>query len=430
MDGETGEVLWYRFYGSPEGFNESVYSIAVDSAGNAFVTGRQMNGAQGDDILTMKLAASNGEILWRVHAGGPEGLADRGWDVVVGPDGHPVVTGVLTNVADPGSFCTIKFNTSNGSEIWNRKVLGAVNSISARAGWLAVCDDGDIVMANRTWTTSTSYDVVLRRYAAADGETRWAIQHNSSGASPDDPRDMARDAAGDLLVAGIRSGNYMVLKFDRSDGHLVWSGSYDGPIGGYDGASAVVEGPGGVIVATGFSDGPGTNWDAATVGFDPESGVRLWAERFDAGDAQSDEGYALAASAEGDLYVAGYGTCFATDSDMLALRYRIEDPTGIEGRPLAGGSAASHRLSAYPIPFADRVFFTFEMPRAGNARVAVYDARGRRSSVLLEGALPQGSHELAWDGRDAEGRSLAPGIYFVRFETEDARAVRKLLLSR
>ncbi|MBM3319189.1 MAG: PQQ-binding-like beta-propeller repeat protein [Candidatus Eisenbacteria bacterium] len=378
----------------------------------------------------MKLAASNGDILWRVHAGGPAGLADRGWDIAVGPDGHPVVTGVLTNAADPGYFCTIKFNTSNGSEIWNRKILGAVNSISARAGWLAVCDDGDIVMANRTWTTSTSYDVVLHRYAAADGATAWAIQHNSSGTSPDDPRDMVRDAAGDILVAGIRSGNYMVLKFDRSDGHLFWSGSYNGPIGGYDGASAIVEGPGGVVVATGFSDGQGTNWDAATVGFDPESGAQLWAERFDAGDAQSDEGHALAASAQGDLYVAGYGDRFATGSDMLALRYRIENPTGIDARPLAGESGSSLRLSAHPTPFVDRVFFSLEMPRAGIARVAVYDARGRRTGVLFEGALPRGAHDLVWDGRDAGGRPLAAGVYFVRFETEDARAVRKLILSR
>ncbi|MFH1680422.1 MAG: PQQ-binding-like beta-propeller repeat protein [Candidatus Eisenbacteria bacterium] len=390
-----------------------------------------MNGAEGDDILTMKLAESDGEVLWDVHTSGPAGLADRGWDIVVGPDGHPVVTGVMTTSVDPALFCTIKLDTEDGSEIWNCRIPGAINYIDSRAGWLAACDDGDIVMANRTWTVGTSYDVVLHRYDAADGATEWAIQHNSSGSSPDDPHDMVRDAAGDLLVAGIRSGNYMVLKFDRADGHLLWSGSYNGPNGGYDGAAAIIEGPGGDIIVTGFSDGPGTNWDVATVGFDPASGGQLWAERFDPGDGQSDEGYALAVSADGDLYVVGYGYLFDTDSDILALRYSLEDLTGIETGPLAGeprGSAL--RFAASPNPFAGRVAFSVEMPRSAQARVAVYDVSGRLTDVLHDGVLTRGAHDLTWDGRDAGERRAVPGVYFARFETAGESAVSKLVLSR
>ena len=44
----------------------------------------------------MKLDANDGDILWLELLGGAEGLDDRGWSIVVGPDQNPVVTGVTS----------------------------------------------------------------------------------------------------------------------------------------------------------------------------------------------------------------------------------------------------------------------------------------------------------------------------------------------
>jgi hypothetical protein len=387
-----------------------------------------MNGAQGDDIMTMKLAASNGAIQWRVHTSGPAALADRGFDIVVGPDGNPVVTGVLSTATDPAYFCTVKLRSSNGGEIWNRKILGAVNNIYTPGGWLAVCDNGDIVMGNRTWSASTTYDVVLQRYAASSGGTVWAIQYNSSGTVSDNPNDMTRDVAGDLLVAGERAGNFMVLKFDRGDGHLLWSAIYNGPANGYDAAGAVVEGPGGCVVATGFSTGSGTSWDVTTAGFDPADGTRLWTERYDAGDHLTDEGNAVAVSPLGDIYVAGLAYKLVTEDDMLALRYCTTDPTGVAGGRLDASPFLA--FAASPNPFTGTVAFSAELFGDASARVAIYDPSGRLAGVLHEGALTRGAHAFSWDGRDAAGRPAAPGVYFARLEAGDAVAVRKIVLSR
>jgi hypothetical protein len=54
------------------------------------------------------------------------------------------------------------------------------------------------------------------------------------------------------------------------------------------------------------------------------------------------------------------------------------------------------------------------LARAADARVALYDPAGRRARTLAAGRWEPGTHEVAWDGRDDDGRALAPGVYFLR----------------
>jgi len=58
------------------------------------------------------------------------------------------------------------------------------------------------------------------------------------------------------------------------------------------------------------------------------------------------------------------------------------------------------------------------------------DVGGRRVRTLARGALAAGAHRLEWDGRDAAGRPVAAGVYFVRAEAGDARATRRFVRVR
>jgi hypothetical protein len=374
----------------------------------------------------MKLAAADGEILWAVHDEFSL-LDDRGWAIVVGPDDHPVVTGVHSTPTDPARYRTFKLDTADGSEIWAQTFPGAVNHLDREAGWLAVCDNGDIVMVNRTWESGTGYDVVLHRYAAADGDTVWTARYDSSGGS-DDPTHMIRDSVGDLLVTGARSGDYMVLKFDGADGGLLWSEDYDGPAAGYDAAAAVAEGPGGEVVVTGFSTGSATNWDVSTVAFDPTDGAWLWEAHFDPGDGRYDEGRALAVGPEGGLYVTGYCESLTSGTDLVALRYVPDDPTDVDPGPPAAATASSRlRITAHPNPFVHRLSLVVDVEQGAPARLAVYDVAGRRAALLHQGALSPGTHRIEWDGRGDSGGILGAGVYLVRLESAGATAVRKIV---
>ena len=71
----------------------------------------------------------------------------------------------------------------------------------------------------------------------------------------------------------------------------------------------------------------------------------------------------------------------------------------------------------------------FQLPNSGSVSVEVLDVAGRRMAALLENqAMAAGSHRLRWDGRDATGRRVTPGIYLVRIAAGAEVAVRRIVM--
>lgn len=346
---------------------------------------------------------------------------------MVGPDGNPVVTGIIGLETGGADFATAKYASDDGERLWLARHPGAVNNIEARTSWLALLDDGDVVMGSRTWDAATGYDVVLHRYDAVTGDPAWTQRWNSGASRADDPRAMIRDAAGDLLVCGVSGGDYFVLKVDGASGDPLWTADYMGPPNWWDTALVLAEAPDGTVVTSGLSDGTTTGWDVATVGFDPASGDFLWDVRHD-GTGQSDEPRALAASAQGDVFVTGYIYTFETQNDLFTLCYRL--PSG--ATPVVDGTLplAAGLTGAWPNPFNPRVTLSYALPTPGAARLAVFDLRGREIAVLQDGSLPAGTHAAAWDGRDDHGHASPAGVYLAVLQTDAGTTTRKLVLAK
>ncbi len=98
----------------------------------------------------------------------------------------------------------------------------------------------------------------------------------------------------------------------------------------------------------------------------------------------------------------------------------------------APGALMPTHLSLIPNPFNPWTEISFELARAQWIDLAIYDTRGRRLRQLAVGRHDAGGHKLNWDGRDAEGRELPSGLYFLRLGQEDGRriAATKLTLLR
>ncbi len=90
--------------------------------------------------------------------------------------------------------------------------------------------------------------------------------------------------------------------------------------------------------------------------------------------------------------------------------------------------AVTALTGAYPNPFNPRVMISFSLAKAGHATLDIYDISGRRLRTLLDGQQEAGAHELEWNGRNDDGRRLASGVYFLRFEAGDVEEREKLLL--
>ncbi len=73
----------------------------------------------------------------------------------------------------------------------------------------------------------------------------------------------------------------------------------------------------------------------------------------------------------------------------------------------------------------------FNLSEAGPVSIRIYDITGRLVREVFDGDLPaRFSHRLEWDGRNGEGRTVGPGVYFVRFESPALNTTRKVVVLR
>lgn len=81
-----------------------------------------------------------------------------------------------------------------------------------------------------------------------------------------------------------------------------------------------------------------------------------------------------------------------------------------------------------PNPFGGGTTIHFDVPRAGQVRVEVFDAQGRRVAMLADGRFAPGTHALRWDGTDAGGARVLPGVYLYRMAADGFRAQQRMVL--
>ena len=99
------------------------------------------------------------------------------------------------------------------------------------------------------------------------------------------------------------------------------------------------------------------------------------------------------------------------------------------GKPIALPDSPQLAQNA-PNPFNSQTVLAYFLPAAGPVRLEVFSLTGQRVAVLQQGPQQAGYHQLRWNGRDREGRSLASGMYLYRLVTDETVLTRKLTLLR
>jgi hypothetical protein len=94
---------------------------------------------------------------------------------------------------------------------------------------------------------------------------------------------------------------------------------------------------------------------------------------------------------------------------------------GVGGTPrLTGG------LEAAPNPFGARTVLSFQLARTGSVSLSIVGVDGRVVRDVPAATYAPGPHSFEWDGRDDEGRTAAPGVYFARIRTPDGEHTTRL----
>jgi len=100
--------------------------------------------------------------------------------------------------------------------------------------------------------------------------------------------------------------------------------------------------------------------------------------------------------------------------------------TGIETPP-ANVAFGIRRIT--PNPASRTSVIQYFLLREGRATLDVFNARGEQVRVLVDGVRSRGEQLATWDGRDAAGRALPGGVYFLRLRAGDLGDARKIGLA-
>jgi Right handed beta helix region/FlgD Ig-like domain len=123
-------------------------------------------------------------------------------------------------------------------------------------------------------------------------------------------------------------------------------------------------------------------------------------------------------------FLAGDSPCAPDNAPAACGRIGARDVAcpvaAVEGEAESGSVTKSVRswLGApvpHPIPFAaPGTVIGYGLAEPGEVELAIYDAVGRCVRQLVIGSRVEGDHRAFWDGRDARGAQVAPGVYFYR----------------
>jgi hypothetical protein len=260
-----------------------------------YVTGRSDGGPSNNfDYATVKYNAV-GQQQWVARYNGPDSGDDHAEAIAVDNAGNVYVTG--TSSVD---CATIKYDSA-GQQQWVARYNAAFGSSEAAA--LALDSLGNVYVTGDSPGPDGSPDYTTIKYDSA-GQQQWVAQYNGTGVPAFDYAEaIAIDSSGNVYVTGESSGSgtggdYATVKYNSS-GQQQWAARYDGPVHQFDGASAIaVDGSGNVYV-TGSSFGSGGDYDYATIKYNA-SGQEQWVTRYNGSPNGLDFAIALAVDGSGN----------------------------------------------------------------------------------------------------------------------------------
>lgn len=467
----AGQEQWSARYNGPANFIDAANAITVDAAGNVYVTGISTGTTSFSDYATIKYNSS-GQEQWAARYNGPSNGTDEAFSVAVDAAGNVYVTGQSLSATNY-DYATVKYNSS-GQQQWASRYNGPQNSID-NAAVVRVDGAGNVYVTGSSTGSGSGLDYATIKYNSA-GQEQWAIRYNGTNNGDDVPSDLALDALGNIYITGGSSGtgssnDYVTIKYNSS-GQEQWNSRYNGTGNDNDVSFGLAVTSVYNVYVTGSSIGQGSATDYATVYYN-SSGVQQWVMRYNGPNNTSDDASSVAVDAAGNAFVTGASNSGGTNLDYLTLKYnaagqqlweqRYNGPgngvdaalsvcvdnsgnafvtgnsqgsgsssdfatvkysttTGIE--PTSSGIPERYRLYVnYPNPFNPTTEIKFDIVESGMVNIKVFDVTGKAVGTLVNENLAAGTYKAKWNAS-----AYSSGVYFYKITTGNYTDTKKMML--
>ena len=466
----SGNWLWAAQAGGTD--RDCGFDISLDSAGNAYVVGYfkcaatfgshtlTANGYWSSDIFVAKLDP-NGNWIWAVNAGGTE--YDVGFGIALDGAGNAWVTGYFGGTATFGNV-TLTTNgyydifvaklDSSGNWLWAVKAGGTesdegTNIIVDGMGnaWVTGMFKETTTFGSHTLTASGQFDSFVAKLDSS-GNWLWAVK--AGGTESDEGNGIAVDGVGNAYVTGYfgdtttfgsqtltssGSDDIFVAKLDSS-GNWIWAVQAGGISidRGYD---IVVDGEGNAWVTGHFygtatfgshtltASGGAYDGDMFAAKLDP-SGNWIWAAQ--AGGISNQGGNGIVVDGAGNTYVTGYfggttnfGSQTVTSSggnDIFVAK--LGNVTSIEDVLAPEAVARLHDAWPNPLNRGACALIKADITERSKGILSIFNLRGQ-SVARYE--LGPGTHQIS-----LSGEKLPAGVYLYSLQCGAFRETKKLVL--
>ncbi|UOQ68923.1 T9SS type A sorting domain-containing protein [Hymenobacter volaticus] len=177
----TGQPQWNYRYNSPQSGDDVVADLAVSQNNQVVVVGTSYGSTSADYVTHVLL---NGQLQWQARYNGPDNSYDEARAVALDAAGNAYVTGLSYNNDGTNDYATVKYAAQgSGEELWAARYDGT-GSYDEAIG-LAIDARNNVYVSGYSFSSDTGYDFATLQYSQTTGAGPLALATKiaSSGAA-------------------------------------------------------------------------------------------------------------------------------------------------------------------------------------------------------------------------------------------------------
>lgn len=359
----SGRLVWSQTYNGTGNGTDEAYAITLDAAGNVYVAGSSTGLTSDKDMIMIKYN-NNGTQQWLRIYSSTGSFPDEAYAITIDAANNPIMSG-YSNVAGVGNSMTVVKYNPTGDLQWAQ--IGGLSGSTNVAYAITVDAVSNIYVTGYTKTfsdvTTNNKNIMLVKFSP-NGNTQWTKTLAGSGNGDNEPSSMAKDASGNIYIAGYVTGptskDFVTAKYNPA-GTLLWMQTYDNPsVNDDDMANKIIIDQSGNVLVTGTSkhSHSADAEDYMTIKYNGYTGQQIFASRFNNTGAKS-MAYSIVEYRSGKYYVTGSSrqTQVSGSEDIVTLelrndgtirnRYRISNPGPDQAFDIKSSSNGNFVLSGY-----------------------------------------------------------------------------------